>query len=163
VDIKDHWGTIRKLFMDAFWSSQHYAIATINEDGSPHITPIGSLVLLKGNRGFYCEEFPQTMTKNLARDQRVCVMAVNSGRWYWLKSLFRGRFATPPGVRLMGRVGEKRKATEEERALWLKRVRPLRWLKGHDLLWSDMRYIREIRFQTFEPLSTGVMTRGLWQ
>ena len=162
MEINGHWEAIRAVFRDAFKSSLHYAIATVNADGTPHVTPIGSLILEADHKGFYCEEYPRTMTKNLENNQRVCVMAVNAGKWYWLRSIFRGRFSKPPGVRLMGTVGERRRATEEETARWLKRVRPLRRFKGYNLLWSNMRTVREITFDSFEPVRAGAMTRGLW-
>ena len=162
MEINDHWDTIRHVFRAAFKSTMHCAIATVNEDGSPHITPIGSLVLQGKNKGFYCEEYPRTMVKNLETNQRVCVLAVNSGKWYWLRSIFRGRFAKPPGVRLMGTAGRRRKATEEETAMWLKRVQSFRPFKGYDLLWSNMTTVREITFDSFEPIRAGAMTRGLW-
>ena len=41
----DKWNLIRPIFDNAFKSCMHYALATVNEDGSPHITPIGSLIL----------------------------------------------------------------------------------------------------------------------
>ena len=162
MEIKHHWDDIRRVFKDALQSTQHYAIATVNEDGSPHITPIGSLFLQKNNKGFYCDEYPRTMNRNLEKNQRVCVLAVNSSGLYWFLSLFRGRFDKPPGVRLMGTVSERRKATDEEKAMWLKRVRPFRWFKGYKILWSNMNHIREITFDSFEPVRAGAMTRGLW-
>jgi hypothetical protein len=162
MDINGHWERIRKVFRDAFRSSLHYAVATVNEDGTPHITPIGSIVLQDGNRGFYCEEYPRKLPRNLKVNQRVCILAVNSSKWYWVKSLFLGKFSSPPGVRLMGRAGERRKATDEEMGAWLRRIRPLRWFKGYDLLWSNMHYIREITFDAFEPIQSGKMTKDLW-
>ena len=161
MNINGHWKSIRKVFREAFRSALHYAVATVNEDGTPHITPIGSIVLQNEYRGFYCEEYPRTLPSNLKVNQRVCILAVNSSKWYWIKSIFLGKFASPPGVRLMGRAGERRKATDEEMDAWLRRVRPLRWFKGYDLLWSNMNYIREITFDAFEPIQAGKMTKDL--
>lgn len=156
------WDSIGKIFRDAFKSSFHYSIATVNEDGSPHVTPIGSLILLSDRRGFYFEEYVSTLSRNLKRDKRVCVMAVNTGKWALIKSFFLGRFIAPPGVRLMGTAGELREAIPEELARFRKRVRKYRLFKGHDLLWSRLRYVREISFHAYEPVRIGTLTRQAW-
>ena len=91
------------------------------------------------------------------------MLAVDSGVLFWLKALFTGRFSRPPAVRLRGRaVGPAREATEAERALWLRRVRPLRFSRGHRLLWSNMRHARDVVFEEVEPVNAGAMTAGLW-
>lgn len=157
------WERICQLFRDAFNSSFHYAIATVNENGSPHITPIGSLILRKNKTGFYFEEYVKNMSQNFNRDKRVCVMAVNSGKWFGWKSFFLGRFVAPPAVRLMGTVGERREATQEELKLFQKRVGKYKIFKAYDLLWAKLRYVRDIRFDSFEPVHAGVMTSNLWK
>lgn len=163
MDIQQHWNTIRKVVNQALESNRFCAVATVNPDGSPRVSPIGSLFLDDAGKAFYFEEYPKNMRQNLDQDQRVCVLAVTGGFWYWLKALFRGRFDTPPGVRLMGRAGAKRMATEEELKQWQERIRPFRRFKGYKLLWKDMRYVREITFDAFEPLRLGPMSRGLWE
>jgi predicted pyridoxine 5'-phosphate oxidase superfamily flavin-nucleotide-binding protein len=45
MEIGKHWETIRTIFEEAYKSCSHFAIATVNEDGSPHVTPIGALIL----------------------------------------------------------------------------------------------------------------------
>ncbi|MFC1532764.1 pyridoxamine 5'-phosphate oxidase family protein [Thermodesulfobacteriota bacterium] len=164
MEIKDHhWKEIRRLFRSAFKTSLHYSLATVNSDGSPHITPIGSVVLRDDKTGFYCEGFPRNIPTNLQSNPRVCVMAVNAGKRFWFMSLFRGRFDSPPGVRLIGRAGEKRKGTDQELTQWQKRIRPLKKLKGYDLLWKDLNYVRDLYFDGFEPIHAGLMTKGLWR
>lgn len=160
-DVK--WNHIRRLFNDAFNSSFHYAIATINEDGTPHITPIGSLILDNNKKGFYFEEYVSNMSRNFQHNKRVCVMAVNSSTWFGIKSFFLGRFVSPPAVRLIGTVGEKREATPQELELFRKRVRKYLMFRGYDLLWSRLKYVRDIYFDSFEPVHAGVMTRDLWK
>ena len=162
MEIENHWDTVRHVFQEAFKTSQHYAFATTNEDGTPHITPIGSLILRSNKAGFFFEEFPDKMPKNFKYNKRVCVLAINAGKLYWFKSLLKGRFANPPGVRLMGTVGEKRKATEAEIAAWQKRVRFAKGFKGYNLLWKNMNWVRDIQFDSFEPVQVGKMTAGLW-
>jgi len=60
-------------------------------------------------------------------------------------------------------VGERRQATPAEIALWRKRVGWTRWLNGHQLLWGNLRFVRDIHFDSIEPVRLGAMTRGLWQ
>lgn len=155
------WDRMREIFRNAFKSSFHFSIATVNEDGSPHVTPIGSLILRDDRTGFYFEEYVSFLSRNLKRDKRVCVMAVNTDKWAMIKSFFLGRFLSPPGVRLMGTVGERREATEEEQAQFRKLVRKYRMFKGHDLLWSRLRHVRDIRFHAYEPIRIGALTRNM--
>ncbi|MBI5590220.1 MAG: pyridoxamine 5'-phosphate oxidase family protein [Deltaproteobacteria bacterium] len=163
MDIQQHWKTIRKIIDQAIKSNRFCAVATVNPDGSPRVSPIGSLILGEAGKAIYFETFPKNMRRNLDQDQRICILGVNGGFLYWLKSLFRGRFDTPPGVRLMGRVGARREATEAEVGQWLKRVESFRGFKGYKLLWKDMRHVRDVTFDDFEPLRLGPMGRGLWQ
>ena len=162
MKIGEHWKTIQKLFQDAYDSSTHYAVATVKEDGTPHITPIGSLILRDDHTGYYFEEFPDGLPKNLKKNQRVCVLAINSSKSFWLKSFIRGKFPTPPGVRLWGNAGKKRLATPDELKEWHKRIEKAKPLKGYDLLWKDMKYVRDITFNSFEPVNCGEMTARTW-
>ena len=61
MDIAEHWKDVKALFKESFKSSFHYAIATVNEDGEPHVTPIGSLILGKPGHGLYFEEFSRQL------------------------------------------------------------------------------------------------------
>jgi hypothetical protein len=164
ADIVTAWPTIYALARQTFPSSLHFAFATVNTDGTPHVTPIGSLMLCPDEpKGIYFEIFTTQMPRNLATQQRVCVLAVRSGQWFWLLSLLQGRFATPPAVRLLGTVGPRREASTVELARWQRRVSRLRWLKGSRILWGQMRFVREITFDSYEPVRLGAMTRGLWE
>lgn len=163
LDPLDHWSGIRRVFAAAFSSSFHFAIATVGADGEPWVTPIGSVVLTDPGRGFYFEEFPTRLPQNLRGDPRVAILAVNSSRLFWLRALFRGRFPAPPAIRLRGRVvGEPRQATARELALWQRRVRALRRLRGYQLLWGRLRRVRDLEIEGAEPVSIGPMTEGLW-
>jgi hypothetical protein len=164
LDVEEHWRTIRRVFAASFSSSLHFAIATIGEDGEPCVTPIGSVVLTDPGKGFYFEVYPTRLPRNVEKDARVAILGVNSGRWFWLKSLFLGRFVAPPAVRLRGRVvGEPRAPTTAERELFLRRVRPLRRLRGYKLLWSEFSHVRDLEIDSAEPVVIGAMTRGLWK
>jgi hypothetical protein len=99
------WSEARRLCRRAFGSSMHFAFASVDEDGSPRATPIGSLILREDGTGYFFEEFASGLGRNLNRSPRVCILAVNSGKLFWFKSLLMGRFAEPPGLRLLGTAG----------------------------------------------------------
>ncbi len=163
MEISKHWETIRTVFEEGFKSCSHFAVATVNEDGSPHVTPIGALILLEDKTGFYFEENPVRIPHNLKRNPRVCILAVNADKGFWLNSLVQGKFSTPPGVRLMGTVGELRKATPDEVEAWQKKIAIAKGTKGYALLWEKFARVRDIIFDSFEPVLVGEMTKGLWQ
>ncbi len=106
---------------------------------------------------------PRNLARNLKKDERVCIMAVDFGAWYTLKGLFRGRFDRWPGIRLYGTVGPNRRALPEELNRWLVRVKRFKKFKGYDLLWKDIRTVRDIYFTDFQPVHLGPMTRHLQQ
>src|SRR4030042_2390290 len=165
MEIVNHWQTIQEVFKDSLASSMHYAIATVNKDGSPHVTPIASLFLREDKTGFYFDEFPVHMSRNLDRNPRVCILAVNNNLKFLQKSFLAGKYETPPAVRLMGSVGKKREGTEEEIAMWQNQnyVKLARGTKGYDLMWEHMRMVRDIYFDSFEPVLMGQMTQDLWK
>lgn len=163
MDITENWKEVKDLFRETFKSSFHYAIATVNGEGEPHVTPIGSLILGKPGHGLYFEEFPRKLPANYKINKQVCVLAVNSSRWYWIKSLFKGRFSSPPAVRLHGLVGEIREASEKEIKLWQNRVKSVRFSKGHAMMWANMTMVRDIKFTRIEPVHMGKMTHDTWK
>jgi hypothetical protein len=136
-------------------------MATVNEDGSPDVTPIGSLILREDTSGFFFDEFCGRSRENLDRDPRVCFLAVNAQRPFWLKSLIIGKFSAPPAVRLTGVVKELREATPEEIAAWQSRVNFARGTSGYKIMWNQMHLVREVHFDSFEPVDCGKMTSGL--
>jgi uncharacterized protein len=162
-DDQQTWEEIRTLFKNTFKSSFHFSFATVDNQGNPHITPIGSLFLRKDFTGFYLERFLSKLPKNLEKNQRVCILAANSSRGFWLKSLFKGRFTAFPAVRLYGQIGEKRLAKEEEIVLFRRRIKPLRRFKGYNLMWDDFKSARDIQFDSYEPVFAGEMTKDLWK
>jgi len=163
MTLKDHWPQIKELFEKAIKTNKYYSFATVDKDGNPHVTPIGSLILKDGCKGFFSEKFPVNMKDNFKSSDRVAVMAVNSGFFYWFKALRKGKFESPPGVRLYGRVGERRQATPDERKMWLKKVKIAKGTKGYNLLWKDLPHVRDIYFDDFKPVTAGQMTTGLWE
>lgn len=162
MDLITNWKDIKCLFKKSFKSSFHFALATVTENGEPHVTPIGSLILGEPGHGFYFERFTQQLPRNFASNKQICVLAVNSNRWFWLKSLLSGRFTTPPAVRLHGVVGDLRDATDTEIALWQNRVKRVSFSKGHAIMWRSMSMVRDIEFTRIEPVHIGEMTRDTW-
>jgi len=155
MDISNHWETIRGIFEEAYKSCLHFAVATVNDDGTPPVTPIGALFLRADQTGFYFDEYPSKMPENLRRNPRVCILAVNADKLFWVKSLMDGKFSAPPAVRLMGTVGELREATSEEIAAWQERIALAKGLKGYHLMWERMGRVRDIRFEAFKPVYLG--------
>ena len=71
MQMKENWADIKKLFGQAFRSSFHYALATVNEDGEPHVTPIGSLILCDPGHGSLTLTKPDRVELNSGpRDQK---------------------------------------------------------------------------------------------
>jgi len=153
-EIGDNWDKIKKVFNQGLYSSLYFSIATVSKDGS----------LMLGDRyqGIFFEGFPKNMSLNLRHEQRVCIMAVNSSKRFWFRSIFKGKFLSPPGVRLYGRAGEKREGTEHEIEQWRKNIRIFKRFKGYNLLWGGLAQVRDLFFDGFEPVKAGVMTQGMW-
>ena len=162
MEIGSYWETVRKVFDEGFKSSFNFALASTGRDGTPHITPIGSLILRDDCTGFYCEEFPSRLPENLKYNPRICVMAINADKVFWGRALMEGKFLTAPGVRLYGTAGEAREGTQEEIEAWQKKVSFARALKGYKIMWENMHVVREIKFDSFEPVRLREMTDGLW-
>ena len=162
MKIGNHWETIRAVFDQGYNSCVNFAVATVNEDGSPHITPIGSLILRDNKTGFYFEENLVRMPHNLKANPRVRILAVNADKLFWGKALIEGKFTAPPAVRLSGIAGELRKATPEEIALWQGKIALAKGTKGYQLLWAHFSKARDITFESLEPVDVGEMTNGFW-
>ncbi len=157
--IKD-WGHIRKHFNTSFRSNFHVTVASVNSANEPTATPIGSLFLNDNQRGFYFEKYPSKLPKHANQNKSICVLGVNSGTLYWLRSLYIGRFNTPPALKLYGELGIRRKATEQEIKRLKRRMRFTKLLKGNRYLWGDMEWVREVSFAQIEKVHLGKMTLG---
>lgn len=162
MDMIANWNDIKSLFRKSFKSSFHFAIATVNENEEPHVTLIGSLILGKPGHGIYFEKFTQNLPRNYESNRKICILAVNSSKWFWLKSLLGGRFSSPPAVRLHGLVGDLRKATDTEIVLWQRRVKQVSFSKGHAMMFRSMSMVRDIEFTRMEPVKIGGMTHDTW-
>lgn len=155
---KKVWSEARKVFHRGFRTSMHYAVASVGTDGMPHVSPLGSVMLTGPGRGILFDVYTSTLARNLDADPRVCILAVDSGPLFWLRSLALGRFVEPPALRLSGVAGPRRPSTPNERARWLRRVRLVRRLRGHDLLWKRMGTVRDLELEGVHPVHLGAMT-----
>ncbi|EPU6914872.1 TPA: pyridoxamine 5'-phosphate oxidase family protein [Pseudomonas aeruginosa] len=162
MKLSEHWTLAKETLERGQRSTIYCSIGSIAQDGTPNVTPIGTVFLRDNQTGYYFDHYTSALAENLDSNPNVCVMAVNAGRWFWLKSLWRGSFAAPPGVRLYGKAGRLRPATAEEIELIEARVRPTRFLKGSQLLWSGFTHVRDITFTSIRPITYPVMMNDLW-
>ena len=161
MDIKSNWTEIRKHFNKCFRTNFHVAIASLDKDNNPTVTPIGSLFLNHNQTGYYFEKFPSKLLESANLNKNICVLAVNSNTWFWLKSLFRGQFKSYPAIKLYGQLGDKRKATNVEIKRLNSRMRTTKGLKGNNYLWGNMEFVRDITFTKAEKINLGKMTETL--
>jgi hypothetical protein len=161
LDIIKHWTVIKAHFRRCIKRNMHVAIASVDSENVPTITPIGSLFLNDNQTGFYFEKFASKLPKNAKTHRTICILAVNTGKWFWIKALFRGSFTSHPAMKLYGELGVKRDATSHEYRAFQRRVRSTRKLKGHQYLWKDMAQVREIHFTKAEQINLGKMTKNL--
>ncbi len=161
MDLIENWSAIRKHFSQSFGTSLHVSIASVDADNTPTVTPVGTVFLNKDQTGFYFEKFISTLPQQAVHNNTICILAVNSSKIFWLKSLFKGRFEAYPAYRLFGKLGERRKATEAEMRALKRRMKITRSLKGHKYLWNNMDEVRKITFHKGEKINIGKMTKAL--
>jgi uncharacterized protein len=161
MDIKRDWTEIRKHFNKCFRSNFHVAIASVDKNNNPTVTPIGSLFLNNNQTGFYFEKFPTKLPENSNINKNICILAVNSNTLFWLTSLFKGKFRSYPAIKLYGEMGEKRKASDAEIQRLNSRMRITKGFKGNHYLWRDMQFVRDIAFIRAEKINLGKMTEAL--
>ena len=161
MEIEKDWKKIKSIFKSSFISSLHFSIASVDENGNPHLSPIGSLILGEPGKAIYFELFTKNLARNIQNNNQLCIMAVNSSKWFWLKSLFLGRFIEMPALRLKGTAGIRREATSKETELWEKRVKSLAFTKGHGILWGTISQVREIEITSCEVIHAGAMTKNM--
>lgn len=161
TDIVKHWKEIKTHLRICIKKNMHVAIASVDKNQVPTITPIGSLFLNDDQTGFYFEKFATKLKSNSKNNRSICILAVNTGKWFWIRSLFKGKFSAYPAIKLYGELGEKRDANPKEYRAFQRRVRSTQRLKGHQYLWKEMPQIREIRFTKVEKINLGTMTKHL--
>lgn len=153
------WPDLKRFAGDVFRSSLHFSIASLNQDGTPHVSPIGSLLFLEPGKAIYFEILTQQLPMNLDAGSPVTILGVDSRRRLWLRALATGRFSTPPAIRMSGTAGPKREATPEEIRRFKRKLGPLKILKGYGMLWGGLRYVREINLTQIHPVNIGGTTR----
>ncbi len=159
MNLKDDWSIIRTHFNKSVSSSLHVSIGSVSKDGNPTVTPIGSLFLNNHQKGFYFERYTSSLPLNGKENKQICVLAVNSNLWFWVKSLFNSKFKKQPAIKLYGMLGDRREASEIELDRLKKRTRLFKISKkGYDYLWGDMKHVREISFTKVEKMKLGDMT-----
>ena len=159
MDINKDWKQIRYHFNRTFSQNLFVSIASVDDQNQPTITPIGTLFLNQDQTGFYFEKYPSKLPKHANTNPNICALAVNSSKWYWLKSLFKGKFKTAPAIKLYGQLGERRQATEQEIQRLQRRMKATKGLKGNTYLWQDMAFVRDITFTKVESVKFGKMTK----
>jgi len=99
---------------------------------------------------------------NLVDHPRVCVSLVNSGKFFWMAFLCRGRCAAPPGVHLMGVAGERRKASKSGLGALHDRIKPFRRLAGCGTIWTHLDYVSDFEIDGFEAVGRPNRTEHFW-
>lgn len=159
MDIKEQWKDLREHLNKSVKSSLHVSIASVNKEGNPTVTPIGSMFLNRDQKGFYFERYTSNLPLNGRHNKNICVLAVNSNLWFWIRSLMNSKFKKYPAVKLYGVLGDRRKATDIELSRLKKRTRFFKISKkGYNDLWGDMNYVRDITFTKVEKMKLGNMT-----
>ncbi len=161
MDIKTDWNKIRQHFNKSFRSNFYVSIASVDSENNPTVTPIGSLFLNDNRAGFYFEKYPSKLPIHVKTNRNICVLGVNSNTLFWLKSLLKGNFSNYPAIKLYGKLGEIRKATDKEINRLNRRMRTTKGLKGNKYLWGEMQFVREIIFTKVEKINLGEMTNEL--
>ncbi len=110
---------------------------------------------------FILKNSPPKLPQHAAQNPNVCLLAVNSGRLFWIKALFKGSFAGYPAIKLYGKLRVKRKASEKEIARLNRRMKGIRGLKGNTYMWKNMEWVREIEFTESEKINLEKMTEHL--
>ncbi len=65
----EEWALVRRLVPPrTIRSTFHCSIASLNEDGSPHVTPIGSFLPRQKGHGVYFDKFNTRLAVNVDRD-----------------------------------------------------------------------------------------------
>ena len=162
IAIESNWDKILEILRTGKKSNRFFSIATVDAQGSSHVTPIGHVFFANDSTGYYFDAYSKVMPRNFETNKSIYLMAVNSSPVYWIKSLFLGKFKTSPAVGVFGEVSEPREATVEEISKLEGSIRMASKLKGHNLLWSDLKIVSDMKFTSFSPAIYPEMCEGLW-
>lgn len=163
MELETYWPKVKEVVSRGQKSTIYCSIASVAPDGTPNVTPVGTVFLRDDLTGYYFDHYTSALSRNIDANPGICIMAVDASRWFWFKSFLLGRFTAAPGVRLYGKAGPLRAATADEIERIEARVRPTRWLKGSRLLWSGFTHVRDIHFTSFRPVTYPKMMEGIWE
>ncbi|MGS0526996.1 pyridoxamine 5'-phosphate oxidase family protein [Zobellia nedashkovskayae] len=82
MELIAEWNKIRKHFNKSFSSNFYVSVASVDSENNPTVTPIGSMFLNDNQTGFYFEKFPSKLPKHAEENPNVCLLGVNSGRFF---------------------------------------------------------------------------------
>ena len=154
----ENWKKITKYYNEYMKGSVCCTLATTSSKNEPNVTPIGSLILRDDFSGFFFDIFPSVMVENIEDNGRVCLLLVNTSKFFWFQSFRKGVFKKPSGIKMAGTIGKKREATPEEKEAFLVKFKMFKPFKGFKLLWGDLTYVRDVTFTDYYPINTGTMT-----
>jgi len=147
-EIVKYYGGFKKISM----------IGSVNSAGQPNVTPVGAIVLKEDSSGYYFDIFTKELANNLEQNKNICVLFAETSGLFWFRSLFANQCKKPPGIKLIGSAGNKRKATEEEIKVLTSKTKSLKLLKGHDTIFGNLSYVRDIEFTDYFTLNIGKMS-----
>src|SRR5690554_4484724 len=84
MNLKDDWKKVKSVLEQGQASTVYCSIATVNPDGTPHITPVGTVFLRADQSGYFFDHYAEALGNNIDQNPNVCIMAVNAGRFFWL-------------------------------------------------------------------------------
>jgi hypothetical protein len=149
LDLTADWPQVASYVDRAIKASFHVTFATVGAAGEPTATPIGSLVLDDGPSGLFMERFPRSLPAHAEHNPDFCLRAENTRPLALLRQ-FRGDHWY--GVKLYGRFGPKRPATDQDIARFRRRLH-LRWFpRAERILMSGTVYARVLEFTRAEAL-----------
>ena len=158
------WSAAKAVVRRTRTGSLHCAIASVDADGSPHVTPIGSVMLGDPGQAVYLDVYNVTLGRNLDRNPHCSILAVDSRKLTWARALLEGRFDVPPGVRLVGTVSPARAATSAEVERFQRTVRAALRTKGGRRMWGNPArlHARDVTVTGVVPVRIPKMTQHLW-
>jgi uncharacterized protein len=158
------WRTARAVVHRTRTSSLHCAIASVDADGCPHVTPIGSVMLGEPGQAVYLDVFNVALGRNLDRDPHCAILAVDSRKLTWARALLTGRFDVAPGVRLVGTVSPAREASSAEVERFGRSVRSAMRTRGGRQMWGNTSRLqaRDVTVTGVVPVRIPGMTSHLW-
>lgn len=134
-----------------------FCTAAVVQQEQIRLFPIGSLRIRPDGTATYFEVFARPVPEGAS----ISFLAVEWNPLSWLRAFLKGRVSHPPAIRIVGRAGVRREATQEERDAFYRRVGWLGKTRGGKRLWSRVGRIREVDLRQVWPVRLGEMTRDI--